>query len=488
MVDHYEEGCVGVFRDDKGRELSFRTELIQAYRNQQADRDCTLSQPCKEWWDKLRFLIGFSSYNLSDEHKLEDDYVLHAALTVPDTPTSLVEFLVRLVPSTRYETDPATGALPVHLACKYWIGYTTSKKEQRLSSQVLHLLLAGDSSLAWKRFKRRLPLHHAILSGKPLSFLQTLLAMDVKTANARDPLTRLFPFQLAAMESPNPRLSLDVYSRSTKSLGEDTGGLDVIYELLRANPIAVYPMKACGSGDPKGDIGPVAQHVLNYCYFYRKGGSETGWILNERRTKTLRDAISKGRMPENMKKWYGQLKQMIWKVYNERNTGKRVGLLPQKDEYLLHAALSNGGTPPIVIELMLELYPNSVHMRIPGTDKYPIHIAAASPSYARLPFEKTVSMGSALEMIALVDKDSLHLRSTGRSPLHIAIDGGKTWDELCPLIDAEPDFLAEPDLCSGLFPFQQVAAIETFTPTHQVSLRLTNVSKCLNSGAHNFFL
>jgi hypothetical protein len=251
----------------------------------------------------------------------------------------------------------------------------------------------------------------------------------------------------------------------------------MIYELLRANPIAVYPVMACGSGDPKGDVGPVAQRVLNCCYSYKKGESETGWVLNQGRTKVLRDAISKGCIPEVLKKWWSQLKRLIWKTYNERNAGRRIDCMPRNDEYLLHAALSNGGTPPIVIELILELYPKSVQMRIPGTDRYPIHIAAGSPSYARLPFEKIISMSSALEMIVLVDPDALHLESTGRSALHIAIDGGKTRQELRPMIDADPDLLSEPDLCSGLFPFQQMASRESFTPTHRLIRSRTSTVK-----------
>ncbi len=78
-----------------------QTELMQTYWKKQMGGDTAFTKPCQEWWDKLHFFIGFSSYNLSDAHKMEDDYVLHDALTISDTPTSLVELLIRLLPNTQ---------------------------------------------------------------------------------------------------------------------------------------------------------------------------------------------------------------------------------------------------------------------------------------------------------------------------------------------------------------------------------------------------
>jgi hypothetical protein len=151
--------------------------------------------------------------------------------------------------------------------------------------------------------------------------------------------------------------------------------------------------------------------------------------------------------------------------------------MPRDDAYLLHAALSNGGTPPIVIELILELYPASAKIRVPGTDRYPIHIAAGSPSYTPLPFESAISMSFALEMIVLAHPDTIHLDSSGQSALHIAIDSGKTYEELRPLLEENPRSLAVPDICSGLFPFQQMASIESVVPTHRLIRTRTSTTK-----------
>jgi hypothetical protein len=478
MVEHYEGGCAGIHRENIDRELSYPSELLHSCRKKQlGGESLIISKECQEWWDQLRFFLGYSSYNLNNAHELCDDYVLHYAMTIPETPSSLVELLVRLFPFARYEIDPATGALPIHLACKYWDCSGTSKSDNKATTQVLNLLLAGDFTLAWKRYKRRLPLHLAILGGKSSAFLHALLALDVKTANVRDPFTRLFPFQLAVLESSMLAKSLDTSYDSTKSRGEDTRQLDTIYELLRANPIAVCPMMAYGSGDPKGDVGLVAQHVLNWCYTYKKGKFESEWVLNQVKTKVLRDAISKGYIPEVLKKFWIKLKNLIWTFYDERNAGRRIACMPRNGEYLLHAALSNGGTPPIAIELLLELYPASVQMKIPGTDRYPIHIAAGSPSYMPLPFESVISMSSALEMIVLVHPEGLHLESSGRSVLHIAIDSGKIWQELDPVLEQDPKSLSVPDVCSGLFPFQQIASSETFVPTHRLIRSKTSTVK-----------
>ena len=54
-----------------------------------------------------------------------------------------------------------------------------------------------------------------------------------------------------------------------------------------------------------------------------------------------------------------------------------------------------------------------------------------SLSYIPLPFEHNLSMGTALEMITLLDVDALISRTNkGRLPLHMAIASGKGWKDL----------------------------------------------------------
>jgi len=71
---------------------------------------------------------------------------------------------------------------------------------------------------------------------------------------------------------------------------------------------------------------------------------------------------------------------------------------------LLHAALWNSDIiPPIVIELILQLYPLSVYKIQLDTSLYPLHAAATIFSYIPLPFERNLFMGTVLEMITLFD-------------------------------------------------------------------------------------
>ena len=121
---------------------------------------------------------------------------------------------------------------------------------------------------------------------------------------------------------------------------------------------------------------------------------------------------------------------LIWESYDAR---KWIGLnTGNESPHLLYAALWNSGLiPPIVIELIMEFSPHFAYEKQPGTDSYPIHVAAKVPSYIPLPFEHNLSMGTALEMITLLDVDALISRTNkGRLPLHMAIASGKGWKDL----------------------------------------------------------
>ena len=106
----------------------------------------------------------------------------------------------------------------------------------------------------------------------------------------------------------------------------------------------------------------------------------------------------------------------------------------------------------------MEFSPHFAYEKHTGTDSYPIHVAAKVPSYIPLPFEHNLSMGTALEMITLLDVDALISRTNkGRLPLHMAIASGKGWKDLERMIDIIPATLSIRDPSTGLFPFQMVA-------------------------------
>jgi hypothetical protein len=236
--------------------------------------------------------------------------------------------------------------------------------------------------------------------------------------------------------------------------------LDIVYQLLRQSPVTVNPTLSCGSGDPKVDIGPVARHVLCCCYSY----NNNVWVLDHPRLQILRGAIANGKIPEVLLEWYDTLKTLIWRVYDMKNSGKRIVYMPHEDLFLLHAALSNGGTPPIALELLLQVFPESIRTPKPGTEEYPIHIAAESASYTPMPFETFIPMPSALEMMVLAYPRAVRLLCCGRTVVHMAIRSGKLWNEIKPLLDTQPVLVGIRDQWNGLLPYQHVAAHESSMP------------------------
>ena len=436
---HFREGCIPVFRDDGRVGTTFQMELLQPVTQKGIDA----SHAAQEWWKKLRLYIAYSSLNYLDclEEKFEDIYVLHMALSIPDCPTSLIEFLVRLLPYARYEVDPLTGALPIHLACRALI---QSKGEGPSVEQIFNLLLAGDFTLVWKRFKNRIPIHHAIESGKPWSVLQILLSLDPKTARVRDPKTKLFPFQLAACQP-----------RTIHSNMQDSIQVGAIFELLRSHPYAASPQISMSFGCPAGTVGPITEHYLKLCYRF----DGKGWVLNQEKAKVLRDAVANGKIPESLDLWWSNLKVLIW-------YGKVGSSIPPSDDFLLHAALCNDGDmPPLIVELILELFPAAARTPVPSAQhRYPLHLAAAATKYVPMPFEQILGMENVLEMIFYVYPEAFKMETAGaRTVLHTAIVHRKSWHDVGPLVVHFPDMLAVPDPSTELFPFQLAAVLHERT-------------------------
>lgn len=153
------------------------------------------------------------------------------------------------------------------------------------------------------------------------------------------------------------------------------------------------------------------------------------------------------------------------------------------DKYLLHATLSNGGTPPIVVKLILTLFSNAVQTPIPGTDQYPIHLAARSSSYVPLHFEEGVSMDSALALVAAANPALIRCKSNGKTPLQLAICSGKTWQEIRTMVCYDPKCLLIQDSATGLYPFQQTASKESYTRSYRLVRSLIATRKWFENSA-----
>ena len=114
-----------------------------------------------------------------------------------------------------------------------------------------------------------------------------------------------------------------------------------------------------------------------------------------------------------------------------------------------------------------EFFSSGIHCKEPGTGLRPLHIAAQVKTYTPLPFEKTLSMGSALEMITLLDYRALTIKTPeGKLPLHMAIESGKLWKDVREMIYLSPETLLIPDQSMGLFPFQMIACTSFIIPNN----------------------
>jgi hypothetical protein len=458
LDDHYRRGCINIPREGTG-DTSFAKELLQYYRSKLPAKGPSLSAACQEWWDKLRFLIAYSSCRFKDD---TDEIVLHAALSNPKSLPSLIEFLCRLLPTARYEIDVTSKGLPLHLACMYWHP-PVSNQDIPEYIRVLNLLMAGDVRLVQSLCRRRLSLHHALLTKKPAPLIQTLLSLDPKTVVVPDPVTRLFPFQLAALALPPDQSISSTDYPSCKS--DDLEQIDLVYNLLRSNPFPMSILLGC----QVEDMSPLTRHSLRGLYDW----DLSGWNLNVERTDLFRVAIRRGKIFGDLKPWWSILKTLIWRAANDiiDETGHNpMCKTPQNCNFLLHAALWNGShIPPIIIELIMEVYPASVFTKQPGTNLFPLQIAAKSSSYRHFAFESMVSMNSALEMLSLLDGETVKMKAAnGRLPLHDAVCSGKAWPELLPLIEMAPESPLIKDPTSGLFPFQAAACNDSFIPRPEI--------------------
>lgn len=470
LIDHFKRGCVegGGTTTTSKAQAPFGKELVHYYRAKECGKNGEISPACQEWWDKLRFLIAHASCRFDDD---TDEIILHTALTNPASPPCLIEFLCRLFPAARYEIDVRTGALPLHLACMYWSPLGSGDKNESNYLRVLHLLTAGDVLLIQSRCKNRLPLHHAIATGKPPPFINALLVLDKNGVAVPDPKTLLFPFQLASVPPKRSLIATKDEQTTIKNMPDKTDTRDdaitvgLVFELLRSNPFVMTILIGCQSED----MTPLTRHILRWCYDW----SISGWRLNVERKDVLRMAIRRGKIPGSLKVWWSTLKTLIWRSSNDLvdNRGQNpMCETPQTRDYLLHAALWNGSKiPPIVIELILELYPASVLLRQPGTGLYPLQITAQSLSYRPFSFEETISMSSALEMLSLIHEDAFYFKTkTGRLPIHQALWSGKTWPEVRTLAEIAPETLLIADPSSGLLPFQAAACSSSFVPKNLI--------------------
>ena len=130
------------------------------------------------------------------------------------------------------------------------------------------------------------------------------------------------------------------------------------------------------------------------------------------------------------------------------------------EKHLLHNALMNPDAPPLLIQLLALLYPESITMNHPKVIALPIHFACRQWKFKEFPprrGEKIVKLDQICEEFLKVDKTLTRKRNRERLPLHDAIVAGKNWDFIKPLVTHDSESLLIRDPTTFLRPFQMAA-------------------------------
>jgi len=543
LSKYYIAGCTVMSSSDgadSDKPLSFRQEMEQKALNNRKP-----SLACAEWWDKCTALLKLCGHENVQEEKTKFDkaHLLHAALCNPETPPSLIQLLMVLNPKSIALSHPSKkDAKLVHLICKSWkynlFPHYEIEQDEPPMDQVLRIVLASDASLTRQRFERRLPLHHAIATCKSWKFIESLATVDKMTLSQRDPVTMLYPFQLAATVNNSKNAALWAHAKypttwtthmthkerdmavQVMRYQQELEQCTSIYTLLRVYPQAIMSgamlSRPAQFRDTTGR-GLVSAHFFRFCYqrltpqvlneeenvakengasdggdeqkeemkeeesdsTYKdgsaRGGSRDGSDMDEDHTmdgrtavtsihatstksstvlmkgelvvdedvveyvlipqnyELLRLAIETKTIPDVMLPWWDRCKFWIWYCYP-----KELGEVSKSpnDSFLLHAALANEDTPPIIIQLILAIYPLSASLPtfgVHGTFEYPLHIAARTPTYVPQDFEEPFP-ASVLQMVLDAFPEAAHVVNQQGLPIQIASSMGKTWEEVQGLL------------------------------------------------------
>lgn len=487
---HFISGCFQQSRMGEWKMNSlFVDTLLEATETQLLPTDNT---GFCEWWMKMEYLIYFCGSDERDYAILSQsqEYLLHAALVNPDVPPSIVRLLLALYPSSIHLAHPLSGALPIHIAASCPDYIPRNYEFQMMGSEVttLAVVVGADPSAVVKRHEGRLPLHLALDVGKHFQSVHALLQDDSTGLISRDPVSGLFPFMLASSyqvrSSDEFRFSCLARNKYThavwKGLNEkqkatatlrvaDADTLertDSVYRLLRIHPSAIRKRKRKSLAlDHPGSI--VRRHFLSWCF--DELGDEV-WSPNAARIHILQQVLQEAKEMQSLDnfqngnaqgffRWWHKMK--FWIRYcvplDALDAYKDIPLR-DTDEYLLHAAIANAkNTPPQVVELLLNLYPNSAQLLVPDHSLLPLHIACLAEPYLALPFENPGS--SAVELVLKAYPAAANIPSdNGQLPLHIAISSRKSPATLVVLALESPSSLKTRDAGSRLYPFQMVAS------------------------------
>jgi ankyrin repeat protein len=471
-----------------------KKEIAGNDEKQETDQWGGMDESCKQWWEILNYLVFFSAYGRGYKETVKpmSIHLLHAALSIPLSPPSLIQLVLIVYPEARKVICPVYRALPIHIACTRWRYDIVRGEADSSLDRVLKLMLKLDPEKILQRHRGRLPIHLALSVGQSWSFIKAFVAADKNCVGMRDPQSRFFPFQMAALPMTSKNAQLLMRSKFTPtewrimSTGEkkleyrevefdqDRKQVGTIYEVLRRHPDALVGKPLLRGNAPVQKPLPIASKVSTTFLAYVYGRNLRGeYRLRTDNVRVLRDAIVRADIPLEMENWWECMKESIWEEYH--------GDIPRNDQYLLHAALYNPESPPLLVELLVEIFPASVSKPVPGTAIYPLHIAAATTSYHRHSFEMAYGMDS-LHLVLSANGRVARRRSNGRLPLHIALARGKSWKEVRPLVSADPSSLMMEDPQTGLVPFQLIASFNVTSRENAIrfSAFIERQARCLD--------
>jgi hypothetical protein len=453
---------------------------------------CDVGPAFVDWWKKIEFLIAFCTGDKAKDVSKEN--LLHAALSNSDVPPAVIRLLLSLYPKSISLADPKLGVSPLQLAAasREYIPRQYELKMLANRKSVLEMIAEADPKEITKRCEDRLALNIAIESGKTKS-LGPLIVLNEISLRQRDLKTKLYPFQQVAIypnRSKEDSFRWSCIARNRHSHGvwktlqdrqrvaavyriveeESLIRLEIIFKILRRQPSLIKPSKpkkvSVSVTRNSSGMGMVAAHYISWCYQKEEGE----WTVNEANMKVLQTTIEQvsrtgrmGNVSPGFITWFEKMK--FWIRYCCPSKCERDGkyfLAPKEDEFLLHAALINSDTPPQVVALLLGLCSASIPYS--GHTKLPLHLIAQTTSYTAQPFED--AHRSSLELTMRAYPRAVRVLVEGRLPLHVAIDAGKTWDDLSLIVEEEPRALKVKELATGLFPFQLMAIHQTYTQEH----------------------
>ena len=486
LIAHYRRGCLPGALDS---ELpSFGHEIVNWCKSNSnrgtvpdQERASTafltgVSTMCQEWWEMLRYLLFVAAYGknfVTSDKGISDIHMLHAAVSISSTPPSLVQLILVIFPESRNELCPLYKALPVHLICIRWRYDALRNDKDTSMEKVLKMFLKADTEQVVRRYKGRRPLHMALMAGQSWTFVKSILQFDKTAVGIRDPSSKMFPFQLAALKWSSKGLAMMLRQRYTpaewktappahKQMEFDLAKelqarrqIGTIFELLRHHPGAIVGRYLLRDSSTKGfdihNAGQISMHYLSLIY----RPDENGWKQNASFVRLLRDSIVNGSIARPLGAWWHRMKEFIWETTPS-------DIIPFSDEYLLHAALYNPDTPPTIIELLIQLFPVAASKPIPGTRILPLHIAAGTVPYHPQKFEVPYSTSS-LELTLNSYKQATRVRVNRQLAIHIALSRGKTWKEIEPLVRQDRQTLLVKDPISKLTPVEQMASYRITT-------------------------